>query len=212
VRILHVLDHSIPLQSGYTFRSRAILQEQRALGWETVQLTSPKHNQKGTPPAIEEVDGLTFYRSPDADGPMSRLPILGQWRVIQVLTCRLLEMAGQERPDVLHAHSPALNGVAAVRVGRKLGIPVVYEIRGFWEDAAVSHGTSSEGGLRYRLTRAMETWVMRRADAVTCICEGLRSDLVKRGIPRDKITIVPNAVDASRFQPVGDRNPDLEAS
>jgi PEP-CTERM/exosortase A-associated glycosyltransferase len=212
VRILHVLDHSIPLQSGYTFRSRAILKEQRALGWETAQLTSPKHNQGGTPPATEEVDGLTFYRCPDADGLMSRLPILGQWRVIQVLTRRLIEVAKRERPDVLHAHSPALNGVAAVRVGRKLGIPVVYEIRGFWEDAAVSHGTSSEGGLRYRLTRAMETWVMRRADAVTCICEGLHSDLVKRGIPKEKITIIPNAVDASRFLPVGQRDPELEAS
>ena len=58
VRILHVLDHSIPLQSGYTFRSRAILQEQRALGWETLQLTGPKHNLGKTLPAMEQVDGL----------------------------------------------------------------------------------------------------------------------------------------------------------
>ena len=92
-----------------------------------------------------------------------------------------------------------------------LGLPVVYEVRGFWEDAAVSHGTSSEGGLRYRLTRAMETWVLRRADEVTCICEGIRQDLVQRGIPSQKITIVPNAVDASRFQPVRERNTAIES-
>lgn len=211
MRVLHVLDHSIPLQSGYTFRSRAILKEQRALGWETVQLTSPKHNPGEAPPDTEEVDGLTFHRSPDGGGLLARLPIVGQWQVIRVLTRRLMEVARAERPNVIHAHSPALNGVAAVRVGRKLGIPVVYEIRGFWEDAAVSHGTSSEGGLRYRLTRAMETWVLRRADAITCICEGIRSDLVKRGIPAERITIIPNAVDASRFQPVGERNAALEA-
>lgn len=212
MRVLHVLDHSIPLQSGYTFRTRAILNEQRKLGWETLQLTGPKHNQGAAAPPEEEVDGLLFYRCPAEGGWLERLPVIGQLRVIHVLTQRLVEIAARERPDVIHAHSPALNGVAAVRAGRKLGIPVVYEVRGFWEDAAVSHGTSSEGGLRYRLTRALETWALRKANAVTCICEGIRSDLVARGIPKDKITIVPNAVDASRFQPVGARNAALEKS
>lgn len=210
MHVLHVLDHSIPLQSGYTFRTRAILNEQRALGWRTSQLTSPKHNQGKTVPELEEVDGLEFYRSPEAGSLFSRLPVLGQWSVISVLTARLIEVAKQLKPDVIHAHSPALNGVAAVRAGRALGIPVVYEVRGFWEDAAVSHGTSSEWGLRYRLGRAMETWVLKRADETTCICEGIRQDLVDRGISADKITIVPNAVDASRFQPVGARDARLD--
>ncbi len=210
MHILHVLDHSIPLQSGYTFRTRAILGEQRALGWKTSQLTSPKHNPGKSVPAIEQVDGLEFHRCDEAAGWLAKLPIAGQWSVVEVLTKRLAQVARSERPDILHAHSPALNGVAAIRVGRALGIPVVYEVRGFWEDAAVSHGTSSEGGLRYRLTRAMETWVLRRATAVTCICEGIRRDLIARGIPPAKITIVPNAVDASRFQPVGVRDPEIE--
>jgi PEP-CTERM/exosortase A-associated glycosyltransferase len=211
VRVLHVLDHSIPLQSGYTFRTRAILNEQRALGWETVQVTSPKHNLDTTVPAFEKIDGLGFYRCQDETGIFAGLPLLGQWSVISVLTQRLIEVARSERPDIIHAHSPALNGVAAIRAGRALGVPVVYEIRGFWEDAAVSHGTSKEGGLRYRLTRAMETWVLKRADEVTCICEGIRQDLIQRGISPQKITIVPNAVDASRFQPVGERNRAIEA-
>jgi PEP-CTERM/exosortase A-associated glycosyltransferase len=210
MKILHVLDHSIPLQSGYTFRTRAILNEQRALGWQTAQLTGPKHNQDKAVPATEVVDGLEFYRCGDAAGWMQKLPLLGQWSVIRVLAKRLVEVGRREAPDVLHAHSPALNGVAAIRAGRVLGIPVVYEVRGFWEDAAVSHGTSTEGGLRYRLTRAMETWVLKRADEVTCICEGIRQDLIARGISPSKITIVPNAVDASRFQPVGARDSEAE--
>jgi PEP-CTERM/exosortase A-associated glycosyltransferase len=210
MRVMHVLDHSIPLQSGYTFRSRAILKEQQALGWTTIQVTSPKHNPGEVVDPVEEVDGLSFYRCSDAGGLLSKLPVLGQWAVISALTRRLVEVARIEKPDVIHAHSPALNGVAAVRAGRKLGLPVVYEIRGFWEDAAVSHGTSSEGGLRYRLTRAMESWVLKRADAVTCICEGIRSDIIQRGVNPERITIVPNAVDASRFQPVGARDADIE--
>jgi len=212
MHVLHVLDHSIPLQSGYTFRTRAILNEQRALGWKTTHLTSPKHNQGKAVLDLEQVDGFEFYRSPDSRGVLARLPVLGQWSVIRALTARLLEVAGREKPDVIHAHSPALNGVAAIRVGRKLKIPVVYEVRGFWEDAAVSHGTSKEWGLRYRLGRALETWVLRRADEVTCICEGIRQDLIQRGISPEKITIVPNAVDAGRFQPVEGRDLKLERS
>jgi PEP-CTERM/exosortase A-associated glycosyltransferase len=210
MHVMHVLDHSIPLQSGYTFRTWAILNEQRALGWKTTQVTGPKHNPGKQVPAIEAVDGLEFYRCQGTQGMLASLPVVGQWSVIQSLTRRLIEVARKERPNVIHAHSPALNGVAAIRAGRKLGLPVVYEVRGFWEDAAVSHGTSREGGLRYRLTRAMETWVLKRADEVTCICEGIRKDLIARGIASNKITIVPNAVDASRFQPVGERNHEIE--
>lgn len=210
MHVLHVLDHSIPLQSGYTFRTRAILREQHALGWTTTQVTSPKHNLGKSAPPVEQVDGLDFYRCDGTQGLWTSLPVAGQWSVISVLSKRLMEVGRAVRPNVLHAHSPALNGVAAIRAGRVLGIPVVYEVRGFWEDAAVSHGTSSEGGLRYRLTRAMETWVLQRADEVTCICEGIRQDLISRGIPPNKITIIPNAVDASRFQPVGARDVELE--
>ena len=127
---------------------------------------------------LEQVDGLAFYRCEESASLLARLPLIGQWSVIHTLTRRLIEVARQENPDVIHAHSPALNGVAAIRAGRLLGLPVVYEVRGFWEDAAVSHGTSSEGGLRYRLGRAMETWVLKRADEVTCICDGIRNDLI----------------------------------
>ena len=197
MKILHILDHSIPLHSGYTFRTRAILDHQRALGWETAHLTSGKH--RGSRGAVEEADGLQFYRTSSSHGPLAGLPVLNQWEVIRGLERRLAEVIEQERPDVLHAHSPSLNGVAALRVGRRCGVPVVYECRAFWEDAAADHGTGAAWGPRYRLSRALETWVFRRSDAVTCICEGLRADIVARGIPESKVTVVPNGVDLQRF-------------
>jgi PEP-CTERM/exosortase A-associated glycosyltransferase len=97
----------------------------------------------------------------------------------------------------------------AVRAGRALDIPVVYEIRAFWEDAAVDHGTTTENSLRYRLTRSQETWVVKEADAVMTICEGLRNDLVQRGVPAGKITVIPNAVDIEKFPLGGDADPAL---
>ena len=94
---------------------------------------------------------------------------------------------------------------------RALGIPVVYEVRAFWEDAAVDHGTTSEGSLRYRLTRRLETHALRQAAHVFTICEGLRSDIAARGIPADKITVIPNAVDIQSFEPGGTPDEALKA-
>lgn len=197
MRILHILDHSLPLHSGYTFRTLAILRQQRALGWHTVQLTGAK--QGPSEAGQQLVDGWHFYRTaPDARW-WARLPVLRQAAVIVGLAVRLRQLAQRLKPDILHAHSPALNAIAALNAGRALGIPVVYEVRAFWEDAAADHGSSPPGGLRYRLTRALETYALRRADAVTTICEGLRRELCARGVPAHKITVIPNAVDAGAF-------------
>jgi PEP-CTERM/exosortase A-associated glycosyltransferase len=208
MRVLHVLDHSIPLHSGYTFRTRSILREQRALGWETFHVTSAK---QGSGDMLEEtVDGLHFYRTPASSGMLARLPVLNQKDVIDGLARRLAEIIPQVKPDVIHAHSPSLNALAALRAGKKFGIPVVYEVRAFWEDAAVDHGTASENGLRYRLTRALETYALKHADAVTTICEGLRRDIVARGIPADKVTVIPNAVDIDKFSVGGAADQELK--
>ena len=208
LRILHVLDHSIPLHSGYTFRTLALLREQRRLGWETFHLTSPKH---AAPGGLEEtVDGWHFHRTPAPTGP--RLPGLAEAALMKATQQRLLEVARRVQPHILHAHSPVLDAIPALRVGRELGIPVVYEVRAFWEDAAVDHGTTTEGSLRYRLTRRLETHALRQAAHVFTICEGLRRDIAARGIPPHKVTVIPNAVDIDTFEPGGTPDAALKAS
>lgn len=197
MRVLHVLDHSIPLHSGYTFRTRNILENQRAMGWYTCHVTGIK--QGAVDDSEEEIDGLHFYRTMSGNSLLGKLPVLNQWEVVTTLAKRIEEVVRLEKPDILHAHSPALNGLAALQAGRKLGLPVVYECRAFWEDAAVDHGTSREWGARYRMTRALESRVFKKADAVTTICEGLREEIAGRGIPEEKITVIPNAVDTESF-------------
>jgi PEP-CTERM/exosortase A-associated glycosyltransferase len=208
MRILHILDHSIPLHSGYTFRTLSILKGQRALGWETFHLTSPKQGICNS--SEEDIEGWHFFRTSPAINQVAKIPFLNQISVINRLAHRLGEVAKIVKPDILHAHSPALNAVAALRVGRRLGIPVVYEVRAFWEDAAVDHGTSKENGLRYRLTRALETYAFNRVDAITTICEGLRNDIVMRDIPTQKVTVIPNAVDIEKFSLGGTPNNELK--
>ena len=188
MRILHVLDHALPLQSGYTFRTRAILKASRERGWQVAGVSGPR--QQTAASGWEEVDGLRFHRTPAGGGEVRGLAAFA----------RSIDRAVREfRPDVLHAHSPVLDALAALPVARLRRLPLVYEIRAFWEDAAVGNGTGQEGSLRYRTTRALERWAVNRADAVAVICQGLRADLVTRGVSPDKILVSPNGVDLTLF-------------
>lgn len=193
-RILHVLDHSLPAHSGYTFRTRALMKAQAAKGWEVAGVTGVRHPEPG--PDGETVDGLTFYRTPPI--APARSPVR-EWREIGAFANRIEALAKIWQPDLLHAHSPVMDAMAALRVGKRLGIPVIYEIRAFWEDAAVGNGTGREGSLRYFLTKQLETHAVKSADAVAVICEGLRGDLIARGIDPAKITVSPNGVDLDLF-------------
>ncbi|MBU2016936.1 MAG: glycosyltransferase, exosortase A system-associated [Alphaproteobacteria bacterium] len=205
--ILHVLDHSLPLHSGYTFRTRAILRAQMARGWEVRGITGHRHSVSG--PLEELVDGLHFHRTPGK--PATGNPVLREWRDIAAHADAIEALVQQWRPDIIHAHSPVLNAIAAQRVAKRHAIPLVYEIRAFWEDAAVGNGTGTEGSPRYWLTRQLETHSVRNADAVAVICEGLRADLATRGIDPAKIIVSPNGVDMDQFGTPVPRDPALTA-
>ncbi|UAB78601.1 glycosyltransferase, exosortase A system-associated [Erythrobacter sp. SCSIO 43205] len=208
-RILHVLDHSLPLHSGYTFRTRAILKAQEAAGVEVRGITSQRHNNEAEwSETMEAFDGLTFHRTPGTpNGPVG----VSEFREMAALMEAILELAEEWRPDVIHAHSPALCGGGAMRAARKLGVPFVYEIRAFWEDAAVGNLTGTEGSLKYRLTRSLETQIAKAADGVFTICNGLRDDLIARGIPGGKIGVMPNGVDLTLFGEPAPRDETLAA-
>jgi glycogen synthase len=194
MRILHVLDHGLPVHSGYAFRTRAIVKAQLARGWEVACLTGSRQESEGPDPEI--VDGITFYRTAK---PAPAPAPLGEWREIRALSARLDALVEAWRPDQLHAHSPVLDALAALPVARRRGLPLVYEIRAFWEDASVGNGTGREGSARYRVTRLLETYAARKADAVAVISEGLKADLIRRGIEPGKIIVSPNGVDMDLF-------------
>jgi len=198
--ILHILDHSLPLHSGYAFRTIAILREQRARGWETIHVTTPRHGHSTVKEEEEEADGWLFHRTALVPGLLSRLPGGGYFEEMRASARRIMELIDRYHPDVLHAHSPVLAALPAIYASWRTGVPVVYEVRALWEDGAVDHGTTTQGSLRYRISRALETYALRRADHVTTICEGLRREITGRGIPDAKVTVIPNAVDTEAFR------------
>jgi PEP-CTERM/exosortase A-associated glycosyltransferase len=208
LRILHVLDHSVPIHSGYSFRSIALFREQRRRGWYTAHLTTPKHTQGEA--TLEYVGDFAFHRTTGLRH--TNVPMIHELAIIGAVVRRILDVAAVEKPDILHAHSPVLNALACLLAKQWLRLPVVYEVRGFWEDAAVSHGTAIEGNWRYRTSRHLETYALRQSDAVTTICDGLRVEMLARGIAADKITVVPNGVDVLEFQYGEPADPALRAS
>jgi PEP-CTERM/exosortase A-associated glycosyltransferase len=198
MKILHILDHYKPHFSGYVFRTSYILKHQKELGLEPVLVTSPKHGDVKTD--LEEIDGMKVYRT--LKNNFGDTPFIREVKLMNALQERIEDSIKAEKPDVIHAHSPSLNGMSALKAGRKFGIPVVYEARAFWEDAAVDHGTFVEGSLKYQVSRFLETRLFRNVDAVFTICEGLKNEIVSRGMPDEKITIIPNCVDAVAFSPL----------
>ena len=196
-RILHVLDHSLPLHSGYTFRTRAIMKAQEVDGHEVRAITGLRQGSGAAPDeGPEQHAGLTFHRTP---GVARGRTGWREWREVAALAAAIGKVCDEWRPEVLHAHSPALCGLAAARVAKARGIPLVYEIRAFWEDAASGNGTGRDSTVKYWLTRRLENHVIAQAHAVVTICRGLRDDLIQRGVAPERLSIVPNGVDFALF-------------
>jgi len=188
-----VLDHSLPEQSGYSYRSHAILRELQKQGLSFDVVTSPKQGE--VQELSSEIDGILYQRTALAAGSNTS-GVMGQVRTVASTRKRIAELLRVKPVSAIHAHSPCLNGLAAMGHG----IPLIYEMRSSWEDASVSVGTTTEDSLRYRVSKMLETFVARRADAVVVICEGLRHELLDRGVPNKKITVVPNALPPEMFE------------
>ncbi len=204
-RVLQVLDCSLPVVAGYTIRSRDIVNAQRAIGFLPTIVTGPLHELLDPTSEPTEIDGIRYNRTPllGIGGTLvrKRLPVLSQVSMVRLLSRRILEILDREQFDVVHAHSPVLCGLAALQAAHQRRLPFVYEIRAFWEDAAVDQKKTTERSLRYRATRALEQRVVTKADAVVGIAQSMLTELESRGLPKQKLFHIPNGVDVEKFQP-----------
>lgn len=200
-RVLHVVGPSLPgVQSGYTLRTHAMVRAQREAGIDASIVTEPGFpgdSPAGPPVRCDVVDQVPCYRL-DAG---CDVPIRLDDR-LAVHARALHAFVREHRPGILHAASDWRNAAVAIAVARAARIPVVYEMRGVWEDtwrAGLPGG--AEPGERYALLQARETACARAADHVVTLSGALRDDLVARGVPDSRIDVIPNGVDAERFQP-----------
>jgi PEP-CTERM/exosortase A-associated glycosyltransferase len=190
----------LPLHSGYSFRSQSIFESLKSAGYQPIVLTSPKHEQsyRAATEKEEIIEGQKYYRSGRI--AVNRVEFVSEIMLIHKLFNRIIEIVEIEKPEIIHVHSPVLNLIPALLVKRKLKIPVVYEIRAFWEDAGVDHGTYKEDSIRYKIVRNLETFGCKHASHVIAICNGIKKDLSKRGINNERISQVSNGIDPEKFK------------
>ncbi len=198
MRVLHVLHNSLPLVCGYSMRSAAILRHQQRQGIETFVGTSPRQPDSPSD-CVDQIEVVAHLRTAAPRTPP--LPFLRERSLMRALQRRVDEAIEAVRPDIVHAHSPVLVGLPALRAARDHGLPFVYEVRDLWENASVDRGKFRYNSPLYRLARRVETDVLRRADAVVAICESLRDDLSSRVEQPERLFVVGNGVDVDEFQP-----------
>jgi glycosyltransferase involved in cell wall biosynthesis len=213
-RVLHVVRSSLPhTQAGYTIRTQSVATCQREAGLDPHVMTRagyPRSEGVRGAPMEEQVGAIAYHRVAPRyvdDGRLDRLA--------EATARAALPLAETLRPAVLQPATNHVQAQVALALGRNLGIPVVYEVRGFWEETWLAlpgrdEATAMEAE-RYRLTRDTETAAMIAADAVVTLSETMRQEIVERGCAPDRVVVVPNAVDVERFAPVS-RDDALAAS
>jgi glycosyltransferase involved in cell wall biosynthesis len=207
-RILHIVTDALPSTSaGYTIRTQEIAVAQRQAGLDPH--VSTRIGFPVTAGAIDgrplvTVDGVPYHRLLPwvMPGRMDRL-----YETHARYAARLVERL---RPAVLHAASNYANAMIALalrdaiapRAGR---LPVVYEVRGFWEDTWLSRHTGIADlklSDRYIRTRALETYCMTEADLVVTLGEAMREEIIARGVDPSRVIIVPNGVSEEFLRPL----------
>jgi glycosyltransferase involved in cell wall biosynthesis len=203
-RILHVVFASLPYHhAGYSVRSQSVAKCQRAVGLDPVFATRAGFPRTvGVPgaPAEELVDGVPYYRlDPDFPDPAFRD------RLVVASARAALPLVERLRPAAIQATSDYLQAQIGLAVARPMGIPVVYEVRGFWEETWASHPWHDQQKAmttdHYRLIRATETRAMLASDAVVTLSETMRQAIIERGCPAEDVFVIPNAADVERFTP-----------
>jgi PEP-CTERM/exosortase A-associated glycosyltransferase len=196
VRILHVLHTSLPNTSGYSIRANYIIRCQQDLGMESQVVTSAQHLGSDTP--IEVIEDRQYWRTPKQP-PRKTGP--RELMLMHALKNTIEKAVAEYQPDVVHAASPVLVGLPALRVARKHKLPFVYEVRDLWENASVDRGKWGYDSLPYRGAKALETIVFKRADGIVAICEALRNEIAPRVGKTVNLAVVPNGVESELFQP-----------
>lgn len=212
-KVLHVLNSSIPyLNNGYCIRSKYIVENQNKVGIQPVVITRPgfpndffKNMLKDDNELIkEEMNEITYYRClPRLI--MRHTPLKKYSEAYSDMICRVIDL---ESPDIIHAASNYINGLAGLDAARRKHKPFVYEIRGFWEMTTVAKEPLFKDSEEFRLAQKIENYLLHEADQVITISNSLKEEIIKRGISSEKVEVIPNGVDCECFKPV-DYNSEL---
>src|SRR5699024_10815362 len=212
-KVLYAVGMSpISISNGYTSRTHGVATGLTEQGAEVLVAPLPgKPWDKGPQPGfrvpkdhhryLRQINGVTYSHNPGIRAWEGDLDIF-----LQVSTDAYVREAMIEKPEYILAASNYLSALPALTASRRLGIPFIYEMRGFWEVSAASVNPGWEESDQYKLDRKFELFVAQQADQVVVITEEMRADLTQRGVSAKKIHVAPNCVDVKKFAPLGKDN------
>ncbi|WP_282040874.1 polysaccharide pyruvyl transferase family protein [Halomonas alimentaria] len=210
-RLAYVLHNSLPYSSGgYATRAQGLARGLTAKGYEVIAFTRPGYpvdiNSQVSPadvPSSQVIDGVTYVRSLEPSRKKLKMKDF-----LPAATDVMIEHFKHYKPEVVVAASNYICALPALFAARKLGIPFVYEVRGFWEITRLSREPGFINNASYKIQELMEAFVCNQADQVLTLTKAMRAELARRGVDEAKIELVPNACEPERFQP-GTRDADL---
>lgn len=200
LRVAHLLKSALPQrQSGYSVRTRYNLAAQTGAGIVPVAITALDFPGEAVP-EVEDVHGIRHRRLRRADVPA----VESVDAYLDAYAAALLPVVREEAPDLLHVHSGSRGYEAALvggAIADKLELPWVYEVRGFFEAIWSQDLDRAEFAETYHRRRDTDTRCMFAADAVVTLSESMRADIIGRGVPAERVHVVPNGVDPRSFAP-----------
>ena len=207
MKILFVMEDSVPIENGCPIRNRYIMENLKKEGMEIMGLTSPF--MRVLPGKITEgsevINGITYYRSQylnTINGVSSTVLRWGKRFQMFRRYCKLLEtICLQEKPDLIHAITSYINGNAANKVGQKLNIPRLYEPRSIAGSTAAVIDGKSHSSFKYQTVWKLDKKAMVEATRIAPLSRVLKDELTKRGIPVEKMDVVHNGVDIDKIYP-----------
>jgi len=203
MNVLHVLDHSLPYITDYSLRSRYIIKLQKDLGIKPLVITSPHHEIYSSP--IELIEGVFHYRTPLPPKKTSsriQCPLINEKSLIPALGQIINHVTTNKKIHLIHAHSPFLNGFAALKICRQKQIPLVYEIGNLTGEKALNYNQGKANPAAHAVMKNLEFFLCRQAGAVVVTGEKIREQIINQGVTREKIYMVPNGANISLLQPV----------
>ena len=205
-KILHLFKVSYPFEStGGSIRNLNIVSSQKKAGIEPFVVTPlnyPRIFKINEFPIEEEIDNVRHIRLDLGGQNSSQLSYIT--KNLKLNTLLLAGIIRKEAPSIIHAASGYKGyelATMADTLSRHFSIPWIYEVRSFHEHTWTNDHFQAETSIHTKLRMNKENSLMQRAAHVVTISESMKEAIIERGIPENKITVVPNAVDTAYFKP-----------
>ena len=203
-RVAYILHNSFPYSSGgYATRGFGICEGLKNHGFEVVIINRPGFpvdikddlNAKDVP-ETEVIDGYKYVRSLSTSR-RGMTPYDYMLEAADVLEARFREY----RPQYVLAASNHITAIPSLIAAKRLGIPFYYEVRGLWEITRVSRDPDFEKKPAYTVQVLLETLAAKHAAHVFTLTQPMVNELVRRGVEKESISLVPNSCSPDNFIP-----------